>query len=269
MITQQLQADQLAVEMAAQLFSLAPHHDAKLYYTTMVQDEARHTEAWLKLVELAGGPGERDPYLDKMARLVIDADTLEEKVFLMQVFFERLIIPKFRMIAKSSPGTVLENLCNRLAIDDGIHHGAGVAYERVLLADGEQEDEGQARQGGERPAPRLRRARALATARARLDRECDADGRHRPPPQRGRPRRAPRAARRSGSTSVDASLRESGPVLGSCAGGYFCLRHRRAARPFGNSMCCGAIRGLPRSSWIWASLVSGIALGLPVQTLPL
>ena len=51
----------------------------------------------------------------------------------MQVFFERLIIPKFRAIAKSSPGTVLENLCNRLAIDDGIHHGAGVAYERVLL----------------------------------------------------------------------------------------------------------------------------------------
>ena len=99
----------------------------------MVQDEARHTEAWLKLVAIVGGTGERDPYLDKMARIVIDADTLEEKVFLMQVFFERLIIPKFRVIAKRSPGTVLENLCNRLAIDDGIHHGAGVAYERVLL----------------------------------------------------------------------------------------------------------------------------------------
>jgi hypothetical protein len=52
----------------------------------------------------------------------------------MQVFFERLIIPKFRMIAKASPGTVLEDLCNRLAVDDGIHHGAGVAYERLLLA---------------------------------------------------------------------------------------------------------------------------------------
>ena len=77
-ITQQLQADELAVEMAAQLFSLAGHHDAKLYYTTMVQDESRHTEAWLQLVELAGGQGERDPYLDKMAKLVIGADTLEE-----------------------------------------------------------------------------------------------------------------------------------------------------------------------------------------------
>ena len=28
---------------------------------------------------------------------------------------------------------MLEELCNRLAIDDGIHHGAGMAYERVLL----------------------------------------------------------------------------------------------------------------------------------------
>src|SRR5664279_193592 len=133
-VTQQLQADELAVEMATQLFAIAPDHDAKLYYTTMVQDESRHTEAWLKLIHEAGGMAERDPYLDQLAQQVLEADTLEEKVFLMQVFYERLIIPRFRMIARSSRGTVLEDLCNRLAIDDGIHHGAGMAYERVLLA---------------------------------------------------------------------------------------------------------------------------------------
>ena len=132
-IQQQLQADELAVEMAAQLFSIAPDHDAKLYYTTMVQDESRHTEAWLKLIHEAGGMAERDPYLDRLAHMTLEADTLEEKVFLMQVFYERLIIPRFRLIARSSRGTVLEDLCNRLAIDDGIHHGAGMAYERVLL----------------------------------------------------------------------------------------------------------------------------------------
>jgi 1,2-phenylacetyl-CoA epoxidase catalytic subunit len=132
-ITQQLQADQIAVEMATQLFAIAPDHEAKLYYTTMVQDESRHTEAWLKLIQEAGGMAERDPYLDQLGHQVLDADTLEEKVFMMQVFFERLIIPRFRMIARSSRGTVLEDLCNRLAIDDGIHHGAGMAYERVLL----------------------------------------------------------------------------------------------------------------------------------------
>ena len=132
-VTQQLQADELAVEMATQLFAIAPDHEAKLYYTTMVQDESRHTEGWLKLIHEAGGMAERDPYLDQLAQQVLSADTLEEKVFLMQVFYERLIIPRFRMIARSSRGTVLEDLCNRLAIDDGIHHGAGMAYERVLL----------------------------------------------------------------------------------------------------------------------------------------
>jgi 1,2-phenylacetyl-CoA epoxidase catalytic subunit len=132
-VMQQLQADMFACEMASQLLNAAPDPEARLYYSTMVQDESRHTEAWLKLIAEVGGEGERDPYLDQLAHMFLDADLLEEKVFLMQVFFERLIIPRFRLIARSSRGTVLEDLCNRLAIDDGIHHGAGMAYERVLL----------------------------------------------------------------------------------------------------------------------------------------
>jgi hypothetical protein len=99
----------------------------------MVQDESRHTEAWLKLIEEAGGTAERDPHLDELAHMTLEADTLEEKVFQMQVFYERLIISRFRLIARASRGTVLEDLCNRLTTDDGIHHGAGMAYEKVLL----------------------------------------------------------------------------------------------------------------------------------------
>ena len=132
-LTQQLQADMLACEMASQLLNIAPDPEAKLYYSTMVQDESRHTEAWLKLIEEAGGTAERDPYLDELAHMTLEADTLEEKVFQMQVFYERLIISRFRLIARASRGTVLEDLCNRLTTDDGIHHGAGMAYEKVLL----------------------------------------------------------------------------------------------------------------------------------------
>src|SRR5437867_3234465 len=132
-LTQQLQADMLACDMASQLLNIAPDIEAKMYYSTMVQDESRHTEAWLKLVTEAGGTAERDPHLDNLAHLTLEADTLEEKVFLMQIFYERLIISRFRLIARSARGTVLEDLCNRLATDDGIHHGAGMAYEKVLL----------------------------------------------------------------------------------------------------------------------------------------
>jgi len=132
-VTQQLQADSVAVDMAAQLLSLAPDAEARLYYTTMVQDESRHVECWLRLVDECGGTNERDPHLDTLARLTLEAETVEEKVFQMQVFYERLIIPRFRLIARAAPGTMVEELCNRLATDDGIHHGAGMAYERVLL----------------------------------------------------------------------------------------------------------------------------------------
>jgi hypothetical protein len=132
-VTQQLQADELACEMSSQLLNIAPDPEAKLYYSTMVQDESRHTEAWLKLSMATGGTTERDPHLDELAHQVLEADTLEEKVFMMQVFYERLIIGRFRLIARASPGTVLEDLCNRLTVDDGIHHSAGMAYERVLL----------------------------------------------------------------------------------------------------------------------------------------
>src|SRR5881394_1512424 len=132
-LTQQLQADMLACDMASQLLNIAPDHEAKLYYSTMVQDESRHTEAWLRLSGEIGGTAERDPHLDTLAHMTLEADTLEEKVFQMQVFYERLIISRFRLIARSSRGTVLEDLCNRLTTDDGIHHGAGMAYEKVLL----------------------------------------------------------------------------------------------------------------------------------------
>src|SRR5947208_16429330 len=98
----------------------------------MVQDESRHTEAWLKLIAQVGDTAERDPHLDTLAQMTLEADTLEEKVFQMQVFYERLIISRFRLIARSSRGTVLEDLCNRLTTDDGIHHGAGIDRKSVV-----------------------------------------------------------------------------------------------------------------------------------------
>src|SRR5919202_1326935 len=91
-LTQQLQADMLACDMSAQLLNIAPDHEAKLYYSTMVQDESRHTEAWLKLIGEVGGTAERDPYLDELAHMTLEADTLEEKVFQMQVAYERVLL---------------------------------------------------------------------------------------------------------------------------------------------------------------------------------
>lgn len=133
-VTQQLQADTLASLLSAQLLSAAPDLPGRLYYSTMVQDEGRHAEAWLKLANAVSGIGEADPYLVKLGELTLNADTLEEKIWMFQVVFEGLVIDRFRQLAEGAPGTILAELCNRLTVDDGIHHGAGVIYEQRLLA---------------------------------------------------------------------------------------------------------------------------------------
>ena len=53
--------------------NIAPDPEAELYYSTMVQDESRHTEAWLKLIEEASGTAERDPHLDELAHMTLEA----------------------------------------------------------------------------------------------------------------------------------------------------------------------------------------------------
>lgn len=132
-VTQQLQADTLASLLSSQLLAAAPDIPGRLYYTTMVQDEGRHAEAWLRLSNEVGGMSEPDPYLTRLGELTLNADTIEEKIWLFQVVFEGLVIDRFHQIADAAPGTILAELCNRLTIDDGIHHGAGVSYEQHLI----------------------------------------------------------------------------------------------------------------------------------------
>jgi len=52
----------------------------------MVQDESRHSRAWCSSSAGLGGEGERDRISTGSGTCFLEADTLEEKVFLMQVF---------------------------------------------------------------------------------------------------------------------------------------------------------------------------------------
>jgi hypothetical protein len=133
-VTQQLQADMIAVQFSTQLLRDSPDYEAKLYYSTMAQDEARHMESWLRLSREVGGVCEPDPFLEKLGKLTMNLASLEEQIWLFQVAFEGLVIPRFRQIAAATPGTILAEICRKLQIDDGIHHGSGVCYEHILLA---------------------------------------------------------------------------------------------------------------------------------------
>ena len=185
----------LACDMSSQLLNIAPDPEAKLYYSTMVQDESRHTEAWMKLVIEVGGTAERDPHLDKMAHMTLEADTLEEKVFLMQVFYERLIIGRF------PPDRALGARHRARPVATGSRPTTGSttapAWPTRRCCSRARASRRSRSSSTRRPPADVHRARALAAEGARLDRRGDVRPR-RPAAARGHPaRRSPRELARA------------------------------------------------------------------------
>lgn len=134
-VQQQLQADRFAIEAATNLLLEVEEKEAVLYYSTMVQDEARHVEGWTRLRQMLLPTDDHDPYLGEMGEIYLDADTLEEQVIAFQVCFEGLAIHAFKDIAAATEETILGEMSTRLIRDDSIHHNSGVAYAQYLMKD--------------------------------------------------------------------------------------------------------------------------------------
>ncbi len=134
-VQQQLQADRFAIEAATDLLLRVEEREAVLYYSTMVQDEARHVEGWTRLRHMLIPVDDHDPYLEEMGEMLLDSDTLEERVIAFQVLFEGLAIHAFKDIASATEETVLGAMSNHLVRDDSIHHNSGVAYANYLMRD--------------------------------------------------------------------------------------------------------------------------------------
>ncbi len=134
-VQQQLQADRFAIEAATNLLLQVEEKEAVLYYSTMVQDEARHVEGWTRLRHMLLPTDDHDPYLGEMGEMLLDADTLEERVIAFQVVFEGVAIQAFKDIAAATERTVLGEMSTRLIRDDSIHHNSGVAYAQYLMKD--------------------------------------------------------------------------------------------------------------------------------------
>lgn len=132
-VQQQLQADRTAVAAASKLLLEVPDVEAKLYYSTMVQDEARHIEGWTRLAGLLQPTDGFSPYFDELSQMLFDSDMIEEQVLVFQVLFEGCALEAFREIAKATERTVLGAMADKLVIDDAIHHRSGVTYEEHLL----------------------------------------------------------------------------------------------------------------------------------------
>lgn len=132
-VQQQLQADRFAIKAATDLLLNVEEREAVYYYSTMVQDEARHVEGWTRLRDVLIDVDDFDPYLGEMGEMLLEGETLEERVIAFQVVFEGMAIHAFKDIASATESTILGEMSTRLIRDDSIHHNSGVAYANYLM----------------------------------------------------------------------------------------------------------------------------------------
>lgn len=134
-VQQQLQADRFAIKAATDLLLNVEEREAVYYYSTMVQDEARHVEGWTRLRDMLVRVDDYDPYLGEMGEMLLEGETLEERVIAFQVVFEGMAIHAFKDIAAATESTILGEMSTQLIRDDSIHHNSGVAYANYLMRD--------------------------------------------------------------------------------------------------------------------------------------
>lgn len=133
-VQQQLQADLFAVKASTHLLATVEHKEAKMYYSTMVSDEARHVEGWKRLADGLEYAEGFSPYFNELKEIFWESDSLEEQILVFQVCYEGCAIDAFREIASSTSNTVLGAMSEKLIGDDIIHHHSGLAYTEYILS---------------------------------------------------------------------------------------------------------------------------------------
>ena len=130
-ISQFLQGEQGALLAASKIVQAVPDLDAKFYAATQVMDEARHVEAYRKLL---GKFGVAYPMTDPLQRLVNDAlsDSRWDVTYLaMQVVIEGLALAAFGTIRDLAQNP-LARMVNAYVMEDEARH---VAFGRLSLRD--------------------------------------------------------------------------------------------------------------------------------------
>jgi hypothetical protein len=126
--------EQAALAICGQLIPLVPDMSAKLYLSSQVMDEARHTEVFGRYLNLIGGPSRMNPHLETLLTELLDAPDPEEKLVGMQVLAEGLALDSFQAILDSTSDQLLRNILEKVAKDESRHLGFGILYLKRRIA---------------------------------------------------------------------------------------------------------------------------------------
>ena len=130
-ISQFMQGEQAALICAAKIVQQVPDLDAKFYASTQVMDEARHVEAYKKLLEKFGVAYPMTPPLQTLVDQALRDSRWDMTYLAMQVVIEGLALAAFSSIRDIAKNTLAQQV-NAYVMQDESRH---VAFGRLTLKD--------------------------------------------------------------------------------------------------------------------------------------
>ncbi len=128
-ISQFMQGEQAALICAAKIVQQAPDLDAKFYAATQVMDEARHVEAYKKLLQKFGVAYPMTKPLQTLVDQALRDSRWDMTYLAMQVVIEGLALAAFNSLRETS-GNPLAQQVNAFVMQDESRH---VAFGRLAL----------------------------------------------------------------------------------------------------------------------------------------
>lgn len=143
-LSQFLHGEQGALLVASQLACCAPTYNAKLYAASQTFDEARHVEAFNKLIQKRVGISYPiDPSLKQLLDKILTDPRWDLKFIGMQLVIEGFALSAFTTMKEVSQGSVIGELLHYIIRDEARHVTFGVNYLEAYvetLTEQEKED---------------------------------------------------------------------------------------------------------------------------------
>ncbi len=143
-LSQFLHGEQGALLVASQLACCAPSYNAKLYAASQTFDEARHVEAFNKLIQTRiGHCYPIDPSLKFLLDKILTDPRWDLKFIGMQLVIEGFALSAFNTMKMVSEGSIVGELLHYIIRDEARHVTFGVNYLEAFvqtLSEQEKED---------------------------------------------------------------------------------------------------------------------------------
>jgi len=139
-LSQLLHGEQAALQLCGQLTNVCEKMDEKWYAASQVVDEARHIEAFSKLMQRKLGTiYPIGPTLKVLLELLLEAETTQKKTLGMQCLFEGMAVGIMDMMRSECRNALLTDTLRRVEQDEARHAAFGVLMMRRVVRTAEPE----------------------------------------------------------------------------------------------------------------------------------